>query len=1061
MSSLVTQSLSEKPLVVLISAESLLSFQIKDLYISGELDVVHIKPEDFWRNDFLELIKTRTSLYKIIWVHGFDFNDAKNTIKNDKITTSLVEAQKYLEQTTGQQIPLVIISRISTNFSSKESVFKEFDLWLELEKNFINKSQTLFPRAQFIFGQDVLGENNNILLPLRFIIFGLSQKNLVDPDTDVFFQTPSAFFEVFKPQLIKPHTSQTYLVRGKEKKTSFWVDKIKTLYTQYFNLSLEIIKIFTQKPLPYFKEELVVRATSSSLDIEKFFDQKVRSFPSPLHELTLGEELLGWLRRETGSQGSRFDEKSSFPPPKQQLTSNDIRTVKTPTKSLLDLSLDDSQTKPHPIGFLESNKKNIFLDRKINKKPIDQLIINTRADNPKLKVDNYESLKTDNDVDKDLQRIFGQSRLSSSEKRVISKYKNKKKIIKKSKHKKTMFYGGVGVIGMGMGVGLLVLIFQLGVFFLKKDLFKFIDLYQSRGEESLVLDKKTNTSVTSRWSGFLNSQIKFYSLILDESFFESTTPLLETATELDEFNQSIKKLNKSIVDVYKAVVGGGETTQNKLNDFGSTSQLLFEKLSQLQGKISYIDRSGFSKEEIDKIDEFTDEITEKRQKISIYSQLKSFLPPFLATQEKRVYAVLLQNNLELRPTGGFIQAVALLTFDRGMLIDSQVMSVYEVDNKLLSNVNPPDEIRKILGEEKWYLRDSNWDPDFPTTAQNVTWFIKESLGVSVDGVIALDLNVVQDLLEETGDLELPEYNEVITSKNLLERIEFHAKDDLSLDEKNQKNYHSLVLQRLITQLQDLPDEKIVPIVLSLRNSLDEKNLLISLPKKQENDVLAEIGWDGRIIQPECPAQFNGGVCLVDTTYQVEANVGVNKANAYVERKINHKISVEREKITHTRQITYKNNSRSDNWPQGKYRTYIRFFTKAPNTLEKVTLNGKNVDINLVTTYKNKDNQVYGILLEVPRGQETTLEISYSMKNNWLVDAQKIGLGVDDLNGFSYVFFDQKQPGWINDGLSVSLESGLGLTPKLIAPQAEVSGDEISFEVDRSGHSFVGVEFGVE
>jgi len=53
-SSLVTQSLSEKPLVVLIAANSILAYQIRDFFTSSELAVVHIKPEEFWKNDFIK-----------------------------------------------------------------------------------------------------------------------------------------------------------------------------------------------------------------------------------------------------------------------------------------------------------------------------------------------------------------------------------------------------------------------------------------------------------------------------------------------------------------------------------------------------------------------------------------------------------------------------------------------------------------------------------------------------------------------------------------------------------------------------------------------------------------------------------------------------------------------------------------------------------------------------------------------------------------------------------------------------------------------------------------------
>ena len=68
--------------------------------------------------------------------------------------------------------------------------------------------------------------------------------------------------------------------------------------------------------------------------------------------------------------------------------------------------------------------------------------------------------------------------------------------------------------------------------------------------------------------------------------------------------------------------------------------------------------------------------------------------------------------MELRPTGGFIGSYAIMTFDKGRLAEIVVNDVYTADGQLKGHVDPPEPIRKYLGEGGWFLRDSNWDPDF-------------------------------------------------------------------------------------------------------------------------------------------------------------------------------------------------------------------------------------------------------------------------------------------------------------------------------------------------------------
>lgn len=61
----------------------------------------------------------------------------------------------------------------------------------------------------------------------------------------------------------------------------------------------------------------------------------------------------------------------------------------------------------------------------------------------------------------------------------------------------------------------------------------------------------------------------------------------------------------------------------------------------------------------------------------------------LGSDSTKTYLVLLQNNMELRATGGFIGSFALITFENGKLIDANVFDVYSADGQLKGYVAPP------------------------------------------------------------------------------------------------------------------------------------------------------------------------------------------------------------------------------------------------------------------------------------------------------------------------------------------------------------------------------------
>lgn len=108
--------------------------------------------------------------------------------------------------------------------------------------------------------------------------------------------------------------------------------------------------------------------------------------------------------------------------------------------------------------------------------------------------------------------------------------------------------------------------------------------------------------------------------------------------------------------------------------------------------------------------------------------LKPFLGGKILSQERQTILVLLQNNMELRPTGGFIGSYALLNFFQGKLVDFEVYDVYEADGQLRGHAEPPADLKQYLGEDGWYLRDANWSPLFPKPRFRRLGFLEKEMG---------------------------------------------------------------------------------------------------------------------------------------------------------------------------------------------------------------------------------------------------------------------------------------------------------------------------------------------
>ena len=139
-------------------------------------------------------------------------------------------------------------------------------------------------------------------------------------------------------------------------------------------------------------------------------------------------------------------------------------------------------------------------------------------------------------------------------------------------------------------------------------------------------------------------------------------------------------------------------------------------------------------------------LEDARATFTYIDEFLTLYPNLAGYKEAKTYLVLLQNSNELRPTGGFIGSVGVIKFEDGILSDFRIDDVYTLDGQLKGHVDPPLPIRDLLGQEHWYLRDSNWSPDFKESAIRAAWFYQKEGGESVDGVIAINSPLIVGIL---------------------------------------------------------------------------------------------------------------------------------------------------------------------------------------------------------------------------------------------------------------------------------------------------------------------------
>lgn len=392
-------------------------------------------------------------------------------------------------------------------------------------------------------------------------------------------------------------------------------------------------------------------------------------------------------------------------------------------------------------------------------------------------------------------------------------------------------------------------------------------------------------------------------------------------------------------------------------------------------------------------------------------------PALLGKDKPAVYLLLFQNNMELRPSGGFIGSLAIVTFDGGRLSDVNVQDVYSLDGQLKGHVEPPEPIKSHLGEANWFLRDSNWDPDFPTSASRAEWFLGKEIGKSVDGVVSLDLETAKSILRITGPITLVDYAEVVSADNLYEKTQNEVEESFFPGSIKKASFLTALARQFLEEVFSLPKEKGLALGKSLLDNLEERHIQIFLHRKEAQRAVSGLGFDGSFQTPSC-----SGNCYSDFAGLVEANVGVNKANYFVKRSMDMEAGLEGEVLSRRLTVTYENSANSALGLSGRYKVYVRLFVPLGSEVGE-PLVGQGQEL-VPTTPDIRDSggkREVGLLLEIMPGQTETVTFSWSGPNPLTYEQSG-----------QYRLYWRKQSGTDKDpvALKITLPPGVKATPSL-------------------------------
>ncbi len=347
------------------------------------------------------------------------------------------------------------------------------------------------------------------------------------------------------------------------------------------------------------------------------------------------------------------------------------------------------------------------------------------------------------------------------------------------------------------------------------------------------------------------------------------------------------------------------------------------------------------------------------------------------------YLVVFQNSHEIRATGGFLGSMAIVDIQKGKIIDLKVPGggTYDLQGQLVQNIIPPTPI--LLVNKRWEFQDSNWFADFRKSAQKMEWFYQQSRNRTIDGVIAVNSNVLTRILKVLGPIYDSETGILLNSDNALERIQHYVEVGYE-DIKQPKKILSSILEQILNSLQFIKPKQLLTMVVQVNQALDQKEIQMYFNDSQVQSKIEEFGWSGQILKNK----VNQDYLMV-----VNSNIGGAKTDKYIKQEIEHQIIIkDNGQIEDTVFITrhYKKHNKKQSYYQSANIDYIRVYTPLGSKLisaggfimpdeDMYRLKAKNsvIDNDLAEIVKNE-------IIDSETGTFINQESDKTVFANWLI-----------------------------------------------------------------------------
>lgn len=380
---------------------------------------------------------------------------------------------------------------------------------------------------------------------------------------------------------------------------------------------------------------------------------------------------------------------------------------------------------------------------------------------------------------------------------------------------------------------------------------------------------------------------------------------------------------------------------------------------------------------------FCEELAQLETQLHAATLLADGLPEFLGANGARRYFLGASNPAELRGTGGFIGAYAILTADEGRIRISDFRPIDTLPNAGDQDVSPPNEDfgRRYPGVHAFW-RSINLSPDFPSAGQAIGTLYEHTTGDEIDGVMVADPRALQALMRVAGGVDVPELGTRLTAKNVVPVLTNQAYSTITQSQERKVilgDAAKLVLERFLAG--GTTAAQVAGAARALAGSAAGGHILLQSENPDMQRGLELTGAGGGLLTAED-----------DYLSVVLNNAAGNKLDYYAQRRVTYEVRLGSEGMARsevslelentapaTGQPAYVIGPYSEDFTAGESRSIVSVFLAPTARLAQATVDGESFE---PAESEELGHYVLDSLFSVPAGETGRMMLSTTVRDAW-------------------------------------------------------------------------------